>query len=82
ILYLAARNGVEIFVPGIMDGAVGTQLWLFQKKRDFRLNLFKDSERLSEIVFKAKRTGAIMIGGGISKHHTLIILGNPRIEIN
>ena len=72
ILYLAARNGVEIFVPGIMDGAVGTQLWLFQqKKRDFRLNLFKDSERLSEIVFKAKRTGAIMIGGGISKHHTL-----------
>ncbi|RLG00509.1 MAG: deoxyhypusine synthase [Thaumarchaeota archaeon] len=72
ILYLAARNGVEIFVPGIMDGAVGTQLWLFQqKRRDFKLNLFRDSERLSEIVFKAKRTGAIMIGGGISKHHTL-----------
>jgi len=72
ILYLAARNGVEIFVPGIMDGAVGTQLWLFQqRKRDFKLNLFRDSERLSEIVFKAKRTGAIMIGGGISKHHTL-----------
>ncbi|RLG09120.1 MAG: deoxyhypusine synthase, partial [Thaumarchaeota archaeon] len=72
ILYLAARNGVEIFVPGIMDGAVGTQLWLFQqRKRDFKLNLFRDSERLSEIVFKAKRTGAIMVGGGISKHHTL-----------
>ncbi|HDD56430.1 MAG TPA: deoxyhypusine synthase, partial [Nitrososphaeria archaeon] len=72
ILYLAARNGVEIFVPGIMDGAVGTQLWLFQqRKRNFKLNLFRDSERLSEIVFKAKRTGAIMIGGGISKHHTL-----------
>ena len=72
VLYLAARNGVEIFVPGIMDGAVGTQLWLFQqRKRNFKLNLFRDSERLSEIVFKAKRTGAIMIGGGISKHHTL-----------
>jgi len=72
ILHLAARNGVEIFVPGIMDGAVGTQLWLFQqRRRDFKLNLFKDCERLSEIVFKAKRTGAVMIGGGISKHHTL-----------
>ena len=72
ILHLAARNGVEIFVPGIIDGAVGTQLWLFQqRRRDFKLNLFRDCERLSEIVFKAERTGAVMIGGGISKHHTL-----------
>lgn len=72
ILYWAARKGVKVFVPGIMDGAVGTQLWLFQQKhRDFRLNLFKDSEQLAEIVFKAKHTGALMVGGGISKHHTL-----------
>jgi len=72
ILYWAARRGVKIFVPGIMDGAVGTQLWLFQqRKRDFRLNLFKDAGELADIVFEAKKTGALMIGGGISKHHTL-----------
>lgn len=72
ILYWAARRNVKVFVPGIMDGAVGTQLWLFQqRRRDFRLNLFRDAEELAEIVFKAKRTGALMIGGGISKHHTL-----------
>lgn len=72
ILYWAARRGVEVFVPGIMDGAVGTQLWMFQQRhRDFRLNLFKDFDRLSERVFKAERAGALMVGGGISKHHTL-----------
>lgn len=72
ILYWAAKKGVKIFVPGIMDGAVGTQLWIFQqKKRDFRLNLFKDASELADIVFEAKKTGALMIGGGISKHHTL-----------
>jgi len=72
ILYWAARRNVDVFVPGIMDGAVGTQLWMFQQRhRDFRLNLFKDFERLAEIVFKARRTGALMVGGGISKHHTL-----------
>ncbi len=72
ILYWAARKDVEVYVPGIMDGAVGTQLWLFQqRRRDFRLNLFRDAERLSEKVFKAVRTGALMVGGGISKHHTL-----------
>ena len=72
ILHWAARKDVEVYVPGIMDGAVGTQLWLFQqRRRDFRLNLFRDAERLSEKVFKAVRTGALMVGGGISKHHTL-----------
>ncbi len=71
-LYWAARNNIHIFVPGIMDGAVGTQLWLFaQRHRDFRLNLFRDADLLAEIVFKAERTGALMLGGGISKHHTL-----------
>ena len=68
----ASARGIKVFIPGIMDGAVGTQLWLFQQKhRDFKLNLFRDAEKLAEIVFRAKRTGALMIGGGISKHHTL-----------
>ncbi|MCS7126747.1 MAG: deoxyhypusine synthase [Aigarchaeota archaeon] len=68
----AAERRVQVFVPGILDGAVGTQIWLFQQKhRDFRLNLLQDFEKLSEIIFKAKRSGALMIGGGISKHHVL-----------
>jgi len=72
ILYWAARKNVKIFVPGIMDGAVGTQLWLFhQRHRDFKLNLFRDADMLADLIFTAKRTGALMIGGGISKHHTL-----------
>ncbi|MEO9364607.1 MULTISPECIES: deoxyhypusine synthase [Candidatus Nitrosocaldus] len=71
-LYWAARNSIPVFVPGIMDGAVGTQLWLFaQRHRDFRLNLFKDADMLAEVAFRAERTGALMLGGGIAKHHTL-----------
>lgn len=68
----ASENDIPVFVPGILDGAVGTQVWLFQQKhRDFKLNLLKDFDRLSEIIFKAKRSGTLMIGGGISKHHVL-----------
>lgn len=71
-LYWAHRNGVPIIVPGIMDGAVGSQLWMFtQKHRDFVLDVAGDADLLSGLVFKAKRSGALMIGGGISKHHTL-----------
>lgn len=71
-LYWASKNNIPVFVPGIMDGAVGSQVWLFsQRHRDFKVNLIKDSDKLSELVFDAKKSGALMIGGGISKHHTL-----------
>ena len=41
------------------------------KHTDFKLNITKDSDTLSGIIFKAKKSGALMLGGGISKHHTL-----------
>jgi deoxyhypusine synthase len=63
---------VPFFIPGITDGAVGSQLWLFwQMHKDFAIDLFDDEQKLSDLVFEAKRTGAIMLGGGISKHHTI-----------
>ncbi|MEM3731404.1 MAG: deoxyhypusine synthase [Candidatus Bathyarchaeia archaeon] len=71
ILYWAAKNNIPVYVPGITDGAVGYQLWLFSQDRDFRVNLLKDSGELNDVVFTAKKTGALIVGGGISKHHTL-----------
>jgi deoxyhypusine synthase len=71
-LYWAYKNNIPVIVPGIVDGAVGSQIWLFtQKHNDFKLNVIADSELLSSLVFKAKKSGSLMLGGGISKHHTL-----------
>jgi len=71
-LYWACKNNIPVIVPGIMDGAVGSQIWLFtQKHNDFKLNVASDGDLLSGLIFKAKKSGALMIGGGISKHHTL-----------
>jgi len=71
ILYWAAKNSIPVYVPGITDGAVGYQTWLFSQDHDFRLNLLKDSGEINDLVFTAKKTGALIIGGGISKHHTI-----------
>ncbi|HEX9906894.1 MAG TPA: deoxyhypusine synthase [Thermoplasmata archaeon] len=72
ILYWAARNEIPIYVPGITDGAFGSQLWLFKQKRpDFNVDVMKDEQELSDIVFGARIAGAIMVGGGISKHHVI-----------
>lgn len=72
ILYWAWKNKVPVFIPGPTDGSVGAQLWMFwQMHKDFRLNLLEDEHALFEIVDAAKKTGALMLGGGISKHHTI-----------
>lgn len=72
LLKIAYDNKVPIYVPGISDGAVGSQIWLFkQMHKDFVIDVFADEEELSNIIFDAKKTGALMIGGGISKHHTI-----------
>jgi deoxyhypusine synthase len=72
LLYWAQKKRVPVFVPGVTDGAVGSQLWLFSERhRDFQVDLLADERRLSEIVFDAKSTGAMVIGGGISKHHVI-----------
>ena len=71
VLYWAAKNGIAVYVPGITDGAVGYQTWLFSQDHDFRVNLLKDEGELSDLIFSAKKTGALIVGGGISKHHTI-----------
>jgi deoxyhypusine synthase len=71
ILYWAAKNNIPVYVPGITDGAAGYQTWLFSQDHDFKLNLLKDSGELNDVIFTAKKTGALIIGGGISKHHTI-----------
>jgi len=72
ILRAAYRRDVPVFVPGITDGAVGSQVWLFwQDHRALSLDLLSDEQELSDLVFGAKRAGAILLGGGISKHHTI-----------
>ena len=71
-LFWAYKNNISVIVPGIMDGAVGSQLWLFaQKHPDFKLNLINDANFLSGLIFKAEKSGALMLGGGVPKHHTL-----------
>jgi deoxyhypusine synthase len=72
ILYWAYKNQIPIFIPGITDGAVGSNIWVFsQQHPDFKINLIQDQNELSSIVFDSQKTSALIVGGGISKHHVI-----------
>lgn len=71
ILFQAAKKNIPIYVPGITDGAFGTNLVLFSQDHKFKLDLLQDERELLDIAFTKKKHGALMIGGGISKHHVI-----------
>ena len=71
ILYWAAKNGVPVYVPGLTDGAVGYQLWLFSQDHRLKIDVLKDEQELNDLIFDSERTGALIVGGGISKHHVI-----------
>lgn len=72
VLVQAHRNGIPVFVPGITDGAFGSQAWQFREKhRDFVLDVLQDERELSGLVFRSRGLGALIVGGGISKHHAI-----------
>jgi Deoxyhypusine synthase len=78
ILGAAARAGVKVFVPGIVDGAVGTALLTCNDLARARrggsrvvIDVLKDEEMLRELVYNSKKLAALIVGGGISKHHVI-----------
>ncbi len=71
-LFWCWKNKIPVFVPAIFDGAFGYQVWAFwQDHKDLEIDGFKDESELADLVFSAKRTGALIVGGGVSKHHTI-----------
>lgn len=73
IIYWCWKNQIKMIIPGITDGAFGLQLVMFmQDHSDFRVDVWKDELFLLSQMFDDKiKTGALMIGGGISKHHVI-----------
>ncbi len=71
ILYWCWKNKIPVIIPGITDGAIGYQIWQFSQTHDMKINLLKDEQLLSDLVWNAKKSGALIVGGGISKHHVI-----------
>lgn len=71
IMHWSYKNKIPMIVPGITDGSVGYQIWQFSQDHNFKINVLKDEQLLSDLIWNAKKSGALIIGGGISKHHVI-----------
>jgi deoxyhypusine synthase len=71
IIRQASLHGVPIFSPGLMDSMLGFHLYTYSTTRPLTLDFVKDLRILGEIITEQKKTGAIMLGGGLTKHFTM-----------
>jgi deoxyhypusine synthase len=78
LIKAAKRACVPIYIPGFVDGAFGTAILTFNEVQRARsggrrvnVNVLRDEEELMNIVYSSKKLGAVVIGGGISKHHVI-----------
>ena len=72
ICYWAAKNKIPIYCPAITDGSLGDMLYFHTYKTDgLVIDVVKDIRSMNDQALKAKprKTGIIILGGGVPKHH-------------
>lgn len=72
ILYWCYINDIPIYSPGLTDGDFGDILYRYNKKRPgFIVDIAYDIRGMNKEALTAKKTGVIILGGGLIKHHIL-----------
>jgi deoxyhypusine synthase len=70
IYYWCYKNGISVYCPAITDGSIGDMIHFFMYKHpDFKIDIVSDIHKLNEYTVTRKKTGIIILGKGVMKHH-------------
>ncbi|RYN79070.1 Deoxyhypusine synthase [Alternaria alternata] len=72
VYYWAWKNDIPVFCPALTDGSLGDMLYFHTFKsspEQLRVDIVEDIRKINTIAVRAKRTGMIVLGGGLVKHH-------------
>lgn len=71
ILTRAWKRNVLILSPGLLDSMIGLHAWTYSQLKKLQMNPILDLQKMSDVVFNSKKSGAIILGGGLPKHFVL-----------
>lgn len=70
ILFWAWKNNIPVFCPGLTDGSLGDMLYFHSYRNPgLVLDIVQDVKLLNDIPVRSHKTGMIILGGGLVKHH-------------
>jgi len=71
VLYWCYKNDISVFSPALTDGSIGDLLTFYNKRDCFKLDIVEDIFRMNTKCLGSRENGAIVLGGGLVKHHIL-----------
>jgi deoxyhypusine synthase len=71
ILATAAKKGVPIICPGLVDSIAGFHMWMYGQDKKLMIDPLLDTHTIVDIVYEAKKVGIMILGGGWPKHYAL-----------
>ncbi|VDK43077.1 unnamed protein product [Anisakis simplex] len=72
ICYWASRNKIPIFCPSLTDGSLGDMLYFHSvRKGGLKVDIVEDVRHINTMSVKSHRSGVIILGGGVMKHHIM-----------
>ena len=70
IYYWCYKNNIPVFCPAITDGSMGDMIYFYKYQNDkFKIDVADDIKKINDIAITAKKTGLIILGSGVVKHH-------------
>jgi len=73
VFYWCAKNDIPVYCPALTDGSIGDMLYFHSfKNPGLIIDLVKDIKNCNDEAFLVKqprKTGLIILGGGVAKHH-------------
>jgi len=70
VYYWCYKNNIPVYCPAITDGSVGDMVFFHSfENPGFIIDLVQDIRALNDTAIEAKKSGMIILGGGVVKHH-------------
>ncbi|KAJ2849328.1 Deoxyhypusine synthase [Coemansia brasiliensis] len=70
IYYWAYKNDIPVYCPAITDGSLGDMLYFHSfRNPGLVVDIVEDIRAMNTEAVRAKKTGVIILGGGMVKHH-------------
>ena len=70
IYYWTAKNKIPVFCPALTDGSLGDMMFFHSfRNPGFTVDILRDLVKVNKLALGSKKTGMVILGGGIVKHH-------------
>jgi len=71
IWHWAYANSLPVYCPAITDGSIGDIITYYKRRKELVIDLVEDIAKINREGVFEERTGALILGAGVVKHHIL-----------